>query len=156
MLETSLCYITRRREGGRDWLMLYRNAKKNDVNAGKWVGVGGKLEPGETPEACALRETREETGLSLPDLRYRGVIDFSSEGWEERMHLFTGECGPGPLSRCDEGELRWIAEEALPALPMWAGDRIFLRMIAEDEPFFRLRLTYDGERLVSWERLPET
>ncbi|MCR4707128.1 MAG: 8-oxo-dGTP diphosphatase [Clostridiales bacterium] len=145
MLETSLCYLSQ----GNQVLMLHRVSKKDDVNAGKWVGVGGKLEPGETPEACALREIREETGLTPTSLRYRGIVDFRSEGWEERMHLFTGETSSGSLSDCDEGKLAWVERETMLSLPIWEGDRIFLRLIAEDEPFFRLLLVYEGELLVS-------
>ena len=145
MLETSLCYLEREDRV----LMLHRVSKKDDVNAGKWVGVGGKLEPGETPEACALREIREETALSPQRLRYRAVVDFRSDNWEERMHLFTGEAPSFSLSDCDEGKLFWIPREEVLSLPMWEGDRIFLRLIGEDAPFFRLLLVYEGERLLS-------
>ena len=145
MLETSLCYISR----GEEVLMLHRVSKKDDVNAGKWIGVGGKLEPGETPEASVLREIREETGLIPEKLRYRGIVDFRSEDWEERMHLFTAESPLGAVIDCDEGKLAWIPKEKLLSLPMWEGDRVFLKLIAEDAPFFRLLLVYEGEKLAS-------
>ena len=145
MLETSLCYISR----GSRVLMLHRVGKKDDVNAGKWIGVGGKLEPGETPEGCMLREVREETGLILSSFRCRGVVDFRSGDWEERMHLFTAQAPTDQLADCDEGKLAWIEKRDLPSLPMWEGDKVFLRLLSEDAPFFRLSLVYEGERLVS-------
>ena len=58
---TTLCYI----EQDGKYLMLYRNKKENDINEGKWIGVGGRFEEGETPEECVLREVQEETGLTL-------------------------------------------------------------------------------------------
>ena len=143
MLETSLVYITR----GSEVLLLHRVKKKQDVNEGKWIGVGGKLLPGETPEACALRETLEETGLTPTDIRYRAVVDFESEGWQERMHLFTANAFTGELTLCDEGDLRWVPWECVPGLPLWEGDRVFLRLIMEERPFFRLKLCYDGQTL---------
>ena len=142
---TSLCYI----EKGNTVLMLYRNKKKNDVNQGKWIGVGGKLETGETPETCMLREVKEETGLRLLSWRKRGTVDFESESWTERMYLFTAVQFEGELSACDEGELRWIQKERIQSLSLWEGDRVFLRLLAEDAPYFHLLLKYDGERLIS-------
>ena len=145
MLQTTLCYIQR----GDEYLMLHRIRKKNDVNHDKWIGIGGKLEPGESPEECLLREAREETGLQLTDYRYRGVITFLSGDWGETMHLFTANGYEGEITDCDEGVLEWISRERLMSLPMWAGDRIFLNLIANDRtPFFSLKLVYDGEILV--------
>ncbi len=143
MLETTLCYITR----GDEVLMLHRVKKAQDVNAGKWIGVGGKMLPGETPLSCVLRETREETGLTLLAPAYRGIVDFESEGWQERMHLFTADAFTGSLTDCDEGVLAFVPRRDVPALPLWEGDRVFLRLLEAGEPFFRLRLTYEGERL---------
>ena len=145
MLQTTLCYIQR----GDEYLMLHRIRKKNDVNHDKWIGIGGKLEPGESPEECLLREAREETGLQLTDYRYRGVITFLSGDWGETMHLFTASGYDGEIADCDEGVLEWISREKLMSLPMWAGDRIFLNLSANDRtPFFSLKLVYGGETLV--------
>ena len=144
MLETTLVYI----EQDGKLLMLHRVRKQEDVNAGKWIGVGGKIEPGETPEACMLRETREETGLTLQRWAARGIVDFRSGDWKERMHLFTADCFEGTLDPdCDEGVLAWVERERVLTLPLWAGDRVFLRLLEEGEPFFRLTLIYEGERL---------
>ncbi len=142
MLHTTLCYIER---DGR-YLMMHRIRKQNDVNRDKWIGIGGKFESGESPEDCVLREAREETGLTLTEFRYRGIVTFVLEGETEYMHLFDAHGFEGTLREdCDEGALEWIAKEALLALPMWEGDRIFLRLLDTDCPFFSLKLVYNKE-----------
>lgn len=145
MRATTLCYIER----GDEYLMLHRTKKENDANHDKWLGVGGGIEAGETPEQCLLREVLEETGLTLRSYRYRGVIDFVSDRWEDEiMHLYTADGFDGNIKRCDEGDLEWIKKEKLLSLTLWEGDLIFLRLLQTDEPFFRLRLEYEGEKLV--------
>lgn len=144
MINTSLCYVYR----GDEVLMLHRIKKENDVNHDKWIGLGGKFEENESPEECMLREVREETGLKLTSWRYRGIVTFVSEPWPgEYMHLFTADGFEGELSECDEGELAWIPRAKLKELPQWEGDRIFLRLLDEDAPFFSLKLVYRNERL---------
>ncbi|MBQ8505924.1 MAG: 8-oxo-dGTP diphosphatase [Clostridia bacterium] len=144
MRATTLCYIER--DG--QYLMLHRVKKKNDANQDKWIGIGGGIEPGETPEQCLLREVKEETGLTLTEYRYRAVIDFVSDKWEDEvMHLFTATGFTGELIECDEGNLEWIGIDSLLSLPQWEGDRIFLNLLKQDAPFFRLRLEYKGESL---------
>lgn len=144
MILSTLCYI----EKDGCWLMLHRTKKKNDINHDKWIGVGGKFEDGESPEECVLRETLEETGLTLTDWRYRGIVTFVSDRWEtEYMHLFTATGWTGRLHECDEGVLEWVSREQFRGLPQWEGDRIFLRLIEEDAPFFSLKLRYEGEHL---------
>lgn len=145
-VNSTLVYLER----GGAYLMLHRVKKQNDLNHGKWIGVGGKFEAGESPEECMLRETREETGLTLTRWRYRGVITFVSDVWEtEYMHLFTADRWTGALRECDEGELAWVERGALASLPLWEGDRIFLRLLASDAPFFSLKLQYEGDTLVA-------
>ena len=145
MKNTTLCYIENERG---DYLMLHRVKKENDCNRDKWIGVGGKFEDGESPEECVLRETLEETGLTLTDWRYRGIVTFVSDRWEtEYMHLFTVTGWTGRLHECDEGVLEWVSREQFRGLPQWEGDRIFLRLIEEDAPFFSLKLRYEGEHL---------
>lgn len=144
MRNTTLCQIER---DGK-YLMLHRVKKTVDENKDKWIGIGGKFEDGESPEECVLREVREETGLTLTDYRYRGLVTFVSDRWEtEYMHLFTARGYAGTLHECDEGVLEWIGKAALLALPQWEGDRIFLRLLDTDEPFFSLKLRYEGETL---------
>ena len=143
---TTLCYLER----GDRYLMLHRTKKENDENSGKWIGVGGKFLPGESPEECLLRETREETGLTLTSWRFRGVVTFVSDQWGcEYMHLFTADGWTGEERPCDEGELAWIGKKELYDLTLWEGDRIFLRLLEEDAPFFSLKLVYRGDTLVS-------
>ena len=138
---TTLYYLER----GGEYLMLHRVKKENDLNHDKWVGVGGKFEPDESPDECLLREVREETGLTLTSYRCRGVVTFVSARWEtEYMYLYTASGWTGEMkSDCDEGVLEWIDIDAVDALPLWAGDRIFFRLMREDRPFFSLKLCYD-------------
>ena len=144
-VNSTLIYLER----GGEYLMLHRTKKENDLNHDKWIGVGGKFEPGESPEECALRETREETGLTLTRWRYRGIVTFVSDRWEtEYMHLFTADGFTGTLRSCDEGDLEWIKKSDLLSLKLWEGDKIFLRLLDSPEPFFSLKLQYEGETLV--------
>ena len=146
MRYTALCHLEN--EQG-EYLMMHRVKKVNDVNRDKWVGVGGKFEDGESPEECVLRETLEETGLTLTDYRYRGIVTFVSDLWEtEYMHLFSATGWTGEMKECDEGELVWIAKSAVYDLPIWEGDKIFFRLLEQDVPFFSLKLRYQGETLV--------
>ena len=146
MKNTTLCYI----EKDGKYLMLHHIRKENDENRDKWIGIGGKFEAGESPEDCVLREVKEETGLTLTDYRYRGIVTFVSDVWPtEYMHLFTATDYEGVIREdCDEGVLDWIAKQDLLALPMWEGDRIFLRLLDEDVPFFSLKLVYKGDTLL--------
>ncbi len=145
-MECTLCYL----EQEDKYLMLYRNKKKNDPNAGKWIGVGGKLEQGETPEQCLVREVMEETGLVLNSFEKRGVVGFVSDQWEDEvMHLYTSRDFSGHVDfDCDEGDLKWIEIKKIPDLNLWEGDRVFLQKLLEKEPFFQITLYYEGEKLV--------
>ena len=145
MFNTTLCYIQR----GRQYLMLHRTKKENDLNHDKWIGIGGKFEDQESPEECLLREAKEETGLTLTSYRYRGLVTFVSDQWPtEYMHLFTADAWEGEVGSCDEGELEWVDLDRIPELPIWEGDKIFLGLLAEEAPFFSLKLEYRGDTLV--------
>ena len=144
MRNTSLVHL----EKDGCYLMLHRVRKDNDENRDKWVGIGGKFEPGESPEDCALREVREETGLTMRSWSYRGIVTFVSDEWgTEYMHLFHCTDFSGELRDCDEGELEWVDKQRMLRLPIWEGDRIFLRLLDTDEPFFSLKLCYRGDPL---------
>lgn len=145
---STLCYLER----GAEYLMLHRVKKRNDLNHDKWIGIGGKFEEGESPENCLLRECREETGLTLTDWRCRGLVTFvSDQAPTEYMHLFTATAWTGQPHPCDEGVLEWIPKARLQSLPMWEGDRIFLKLLDQNAPFFSLKLCYEGERLAAAE-----
>ena len=142
---TTLCYI----EKDDKYLMLHRVKKENDLNHDKWVGVGGKFEPDETPEECMLREVREETGLTLTKYRFRAILTFLSDEWEtEYIHLYTASEFTGTLLECDEGNLEWIPRSEIDKLKLWEGDKIFFKLLRETEDFFSLKLRYEGEKLV--------
>ena len=145
MKNSTLCYIYKDDE----CLMLHRTKKENDQSHDKWLGIGGKFEDKESPEDCALREIKEETGLTVTDYRYRGIVTFVSDEWEtEYMHLFTADRFIGNIIECDEGDLEWVKKKDVLKLPMWEGDRIFLDLIERDDPFFSLKLVYKGDRLM--------
>ncbi len=141
---TTLCYIER---DGR-YLMLHRISKENDINKDKWIGVGGHFEERESPEECLLREVREETGLTLIDYKFRGIVTFLADNYEtEYMCLYTADKFKGSITDCDEGKLEWIEKDKLYALDLWEGDKIFLHLLMEDAPFFSLKLRYEGDCL---------
>ena len=126
--------------------MLHRTKKEHDENKDKWIGIGGKLEEGESPEDAAIREAFEETGLELINPQYRGIVTFVSEKWgTEYMHLFTCDNFSGKIKEdCDEGELLWIDKTELLSYNLWEGDKIFLNLIKDEgTPFFSLKLCYD-------------
>ncbi len=141
---TTLCYI----EKGDSYLMLHRVSKKHDVNKDKWIGIGGHFEENESPEECLLREAKEETGLTLTSWRFRGIVTFISEGWDtEYMCLYTADGYEGEIIPCNEGVLEWIKKEDLLKLNLWEGDKIFLKLLQENAPFFSLKLAYKGDEL---------
>jgi len=132
--------------------MLHRTKKQNDLNHDKWIGVGGGFEKGESPEDCMKREISEETGFVAEKWRYRGIITFVSDEYEdEYMHLFTVTDWSGKQKICDEGDLEWIEKKKLISLQMWEGDKIFLSLLEKNEPFFSLKLVYNGEKLIKAE-----
>ena len=151
MRNSTLCYI----EQDGYYLMLHRIKKEHDVNRDKWIGVGGGFEEGESPEDCVLREVLEETGLTLHGPRFQGIVTFlysdgEGEPVTEYMFLFTATDFSGSIptgDACDEGILEWVPKEQVPDLPIWEGDRIFLRLLAEDAPCFSLKLRYEGDIL---------
>ncbi len=144
MRMTTLCYIER----DNKYLMLHRVKKENDINKEKWIGVGGHFEEEESPEECLLREVREECGLTLTGYKFRGIVTFIADNYEtEYMCLYTADKYTGSITECDEGILEWVDKDKLETLELWEGDKIFLRLIAKDVPFFSLKLRYEGDAL---------
>ncbi len=142
MKNTTLCYI----EKDNKYLMLH--CKKQNANNDKWLGVGGKFEDKESPEDCVLRETLEETGLTLTSYAYRGIVTFVSDIYEtEYMHLFTANEWTGEIKECDEGELVWVDKDKIFSLPIWEGDKLFLKLLDDKADFFSLKLCYTGNTL---------
>ena len=149
MILSTLCYI----EKNGKYLMLNRNKKEKDINKGKWIGVGGKFEYGESPEECVLREVKEETGLILKSYKLRCIVTYVSNSWEtEYMFVFTSNDFEGQQTLdCDEGDLKWIDKESIVNLNTWEGDKIFIKKIQEDDTFFTIKFVYNGEKLQSYE-----
>ena len=145
MINSTQCYIER----NGCYLMMHRVKKLVDANKDKWIGIGGKFEEGESPEDCLFREVYEETGLVLDQWAYRGIVTFVSDKWEtEYMHIFTSNAFHGNLySECNEGDLEWIEKHDLLTKPIWEGDKIFLRLLEQDTPFFSLKLCYTDDTL---------
>ena len=130
---TTICYI----EKDDKTLMLYRNKKKDDIHEGKNVGVGGKFEQGETPEECVIREVKEETGLTVKSLSYKGLITFPK---------FKDELSEKDLNDCKEGNLIWVDNDKIFDLNMWEGDRLFLNW-AKTGNIFSAKIVYDNGKL---------
>lgn len=150
MIKTSLVYI----ECKGKYLMLYRNKKKNDPNEGKWLGVGGKFEEGENAYECASREVFEETGIKNANLCQVGLIHFRSDMYsDEDMYLFTGVLDEFPkLKETREGELEWIEKERIMGLPLWEGDKVFLKDLTEGGKSINYTLKYKGDELICIEK----
>lgn len=140
MQNTTLIYI----EENEKYLMLHRTKKENDYNKDKWIGIGGKFEEGESPEECVIREVKEETGLTLTGMEYRGIVTFVSDNnFTEFMHIFWSDSFSGSLIDCNEGELEWVLKSRMNELPHWKGDEIFLDLLDKRVPFFSLKLVYE-------------
>jgi len=142
---STLCYIER----DKKYLMLHRTKKEDDPNQDKWLGIGGKFNADECPDECLLREVMEETGLTLIDYDFRGIVTFISNELEtEYMHLFTATGFEGEIVDCEEGELEWIDKAEVLALNIWEGDKLFLNRLNGSKTFFLLKLEYQGDTLI--------
>ncbi|MCU0082918.1 NUDIX hydrolase [Streptococcus danieliae] len=144
----TICYL----DNGQEFLLLYRNKKPNDVHEGKWIGVGGKVEAGESPEECAKREVFEETGYVVEAMDLVGLITFPAftpgTDWYTyvyRVHDFTGEQIESP-----EGTLAWVPYDQVLAKPSWEGDHLFLQWILDQKPLFSAKMAYEGQELTDW------
>ena len=145
MKKTTLCYI----EKDGKYLMLFRNKKVNDPCEGKWVGIGGKFESGETPEQCLRREIWEETGLTLKSFLFHGIVHFkSNELPDEDMYLYSSTEFEGSLIDCNEGELRWVPKEDVLSLNLWEGDKYFIKKMINGEMDIDMTCIYEGDKCV--------
>ena len=136
-------------EKDNQYLMLYRNKKKNDMNQGKWLGVGGHVEEGETPFQAVVREVKEETRLTLKSAEYRAIINFVNDDYVEIIYQYTSSDFTGEVIDCNEGELKWFPKDEVMSLPMWEGDKYFLDPLIKNEPFFEITIVYQNNKLVS-------
>ena len=130
------------------YLLLYRNKKKNDMNEGKWIGVGGHVEKGETIDQAVIREVKEETGLDVHSLKCSGEVLFINDDYQEMMYIYKIDDFSGDLIECDEGELKWIKIKDMLNLPMWEGDKAYLGKLEESSPYFKMVIRYKGKQLV--------
>ena len=146
MDETVLGYI----EDKHRYLMLFRNKKEHDHNKGKYIGIGGGVEPGESKEQALIREVKEETGLDVISYKYRAKLIFVNEEFSEIMYLFTIDKFKGEVKECDEGELHWIDKDKVLELPCWEGDKYFLSELIKDNPPFEMSLIYKNKKLVEY------
>ncbi|MEY8462340.1 NUDIX hydrolase [Streptococcus merionis] len=146
----TICYV----DNGESFLLLHRNKKPNDVHEGKWIGVGGKFEAGESPEDCAKREILEETGLLATEMKLAGVITFPEftpdNDWYTYVFRVTGFEGQ-LIEDCPEGELAWISYDQVLQQPTWEGDKTFLGWILDNKPFFSAKFSYKDNELVDEE-----
>ena len=148
MILSTLCYI----EKDEKYLMLNRTKKEKDINKDKWIGIGGKVEDGESPEECLIREVKEETGFTLKKYKLRCLVTYVSTTWEtEYMYVFTSNEYEGQQIECNEGALEWIEKEQITKLNTWEGDKIFIDKIQNEDGFFTIKFEYDGEKLIKYE-----
>jgi 8-oxo-dGTP diphosphatase len=144
----TLCYIMDKKNNST--LMIYRNKKSNDYHEGKWNGLGGKFEPGESPEECAAREIEEESGLRVRNLKMKGFITFplfdGKDDWY--VFLFTADYLDGELIDSPEGHLEWILNEKLIEINLWDGDKIFIPWLFKDK-FFSAKFIYENGKFVN-------
>ena len=140
----TLCYL----QNNNSTLMLYRNKKENDIHENKWNGLGGKLESGESPEECIVREVNEESGYDINNPTLRGIMTFPKFDMVNDWIVFLYTCSEfsGNIIDSNEGELEWIKDENLLDLNLWEGDKIFMKWINE-KPFFSAKFIYKNRKL---------
>ena len=145
VIDTTMIYLKR----DDSYLLLFRNKKENDINEGKWIGVGGHREPDETIDECAIREVKEETGLDVHSLSCCGEVLFVDENIKMMMYLYEITDFSGTLIECNEGDLKWIPIKDIYNYPMWEGDKLFLPKVINHVPYFKMVLTYSRDKLIS-------
>lgn len=147
--DTVICYLFK----DNKVLMLFRNKKEVDINKGKWIGVGGHIEKGEDPLTAVIREVYEETSLRINECESVAGITFFFKDDVEVMHVFTCSNFSGELDYdCEEGTLKWIDLDELFSIPLWEGDKLFLKPILAKEPYFEMSMRYEGDDLVEYKK----
>ena len=149
IIDTTMIYLKR----DSSYLHLLRNKKKNDINEGKWIGVGGHVEKGETIDQCAIREVKEETGYDVHSLKCAGEVLFIDENLKMMMYVYEITDFSGEMIECNEGDLKWIPIKDIYDYPMWEGDKAFLPKLINHEPYFKMVVTYRHNVLVSVEEI---
>ena len=147
VIDTTMIYLKR----DNSYLLLLRNKKKNDINEGKWIGVGGHVEKGETIDECAIREVKEETGYDVHSLKCAGEVLFVDENLKMMMYVYEITDFSGEMIECNEGDLKWIPIKDIYGYPMWEGDKAFLPKLINHESYFKMILTYRNGELISVE-----
>ena len=132
--------------------MLHRIKKENDIHKNKWNGLGGKLEPGESPEECVKREVFEESGLIIESPNLHGVITFPKfDGIDDWIvFVYTTNNFEGNLIECNEGKLDWVSDDQLLNLNLWEGDKIFIPWLTQDK-FFSAKFIYEKKKLINYD-----
>lgn len=147
MILATLCYV----KSDGCTLMVYRNKKANDMHEGKWNGLGGKLESGETPEEGVIREVQEEAGLLIQNPRLHGLLMFPNfKGDDWYVFVFTASEFSGELIDSPEGRLEWIEDSQLSSLNLWESDHIFFQWIERGE-FFSAKFEYEGDKMRAYD-----
>ncbi|MFO7447700.1 MAG: 8-oxo-dGTP diphosphatase [Ignavibacteriaceae bacterium] len=148
----TLCYI--KDKINNKTLMLHRIKKQNDIHKGKWSGLGGKMDAGESPEDCIIREVKEECGLTIKNPKLKGLItEPFFDGLEDwYVFVFTAEEFTGELTDTNEGVLEWIPDDKLFDLNLWEGDRIFMEWTLQDK-IFSAKFIYENGKLLNHEVL---
>jgi 8-oxo-dGTP pyrophosphatase MutT (NUDIX family) len=139
-IETVLCYLER----DNKCLMLLRNKRQNDINLGKWIGDGGHVEYNEEADDAMVREVLEETGVTILDYDKRGIVYFIDNDYTMVMHVYTSNSFSGFIHPCDEGTLSWISKDKIFDLNLWEGDKVFLKELMNNNPYFEIELNYDN------------
>lgn len=133
--------------------MLHRVKRENDLNEGKWLGLGGHIEENETPYQAVVREVMEEANLKLFNCIERGIVNFYyNDNYGEKIYVFTSNDFNGILSECDEGILKWIDITEIKYLNLWEGDRVFLDILFNSDDYFEIDLYYENDKLIRSER----
>lgn len=142
----TLCYIFK----DSKVLMINRNKRKDDMHFGKWNGLGGKFNPGETPEECVVREVYEESGLKIKNPELKGFLTFPAFDDEEDWYVFVfiAKYFEGKISPSEEGSLKWVEWEKVTKLPLWEGDKYFLDWLHQDK-FFSAKFIYKNGKYIS-------